>query len=197
MIINYLIKQSKKPSGFVGKIMMRLWNKTYMPMVKWSLKFVKTDSIHEILDVGVGNGQSSVYLSKMLPQARVLGIDISEAAIREARKLGNGAKLSFTVSNIEQTAFESAKFDLVCAFQTHFHWGDFAKALTEIHRLLNDQGQLLLACEKGKVSYFLPELETDKNFKTFIELLGFQLRAVRRQKAWVAYYCQKRPQFSA
>ena len=56
----YLIYQSKKPSGFVGLWMMRLWNRAYLPMVVWSVNQLDHKKpFHAILDVGVGNGASS------------------------------------------------------------------------------------------------------------------------------------------
>ena len=38
-LLYYLIQQSKKPSGIVGVLMMRLFNKAYLPMVRWALLF--------------------------------------------------------------------------------------------------------------------------------------------------------------
>ena len=33
LIFPYLMYQSKKPSGFVGLRMMKIWNRAYLPMV--------------------------------------------------------------------------------------------------------------------------------------------------------------------
>lgn len=191
MILNYLINQSKMPSGSIGRMMMAIWNKSYLPMVKWSLQFVRTSQVQRILDVGVGNGKSSAYLSSVFPLAEVHGLDISPTAIREAKKLEIAGRLDFTVSSIEQTDFQTGCFDLVCGFQTHFHWDDLAAGLNEIYRLLKERGQLLLACEQSKLAYFLPQLKTTEDFKDFIQPLGFQLIATYQKGGWIAYSCQK------
>ena len=117
----YLIYQSKKPSGFIGLWMMKIWNRAYLPMVVWSVNQLDhKKSFHAILDVGVGNGASSKYLKMHFPDSQVLGIDISSTAIRAAEKLAEPG-LAFGVKNVENTNLPVEKFDLITAFQTHFH----------------------------------------------------------------------------
>lgn len=43
---------------------MKLWNKVYLPMAKWSLSFLPAKKFHHILDIGVGNGATTYYLSQ-------------------------------------------------------------------------------------------------------------------------------------
>ena len=53
----YLIYQSKRPSGFIGLWMMKLWNRVYMPMVVWAvIQLEYRKRFKAILVVGVGNG---------------------------------------------------------------------------------------------------------------------------------------------
>ena len=120
----YLIYQSKRPSGFVGLWMMKIWNRVYMPMVVWSISQLDHKKrFKAILDVGVGNGASSKYLKMHFPDSQVLGIDISSTAIRAAEKLAEPG-LAFRVKNVENTNLPVEKFDLITAFQTHFHWSN-------------------------------------------------------------------------
>ena len=75
----YFIKQSRLPDGFIGRKMMRLWNRIYLPMVKWSLNEIDTSfSPSSILDVGVGNGASTNLLYELYEPNAIYGIDISE-----------------------------------------------------------------------------------------------------------------------
>ncbi|CEN27248.1 hypothetical protein [Pseudolactococcus piscium] len=37
---NYLLAQSKKPTGIIGSLMMKIWNNAYLPMTEWSLSFL-------------------------------------------------------------------------------------------------------------------------------------------------------------
>ena len=137
----YLIYQSKRPSGFIGLWMMKLWNRVYMPMVVWAVSQLDHKKrFHAILDVGVGNGASSKYLKKHFPNSQVLGIDISSRAIRAAEKLAEPG-LEFGVKNVEKINLPVEKFDLITAFQTHFHWSN----LTQVFLELKPDGIILLA----------------------------------------------------
>ena len=143
----YLMYQSKRPSGLVGLWMMKLWNRVYMPMVVWSVSQLDYKKRYNaILDVGVGNGASSKYLKKHFPNSQVLGIDISSTAIRVAEKF-SAPGLAFEVKNVEKTDLSVSEFDLITAFQTHFHWSDLTQSFLELKRILKPDGIILLACE--------------------------------------------------
>ncbi len=62
LVFPYLIYQSKRPSGFVGLWMVKIWNRVYMPMAVWPvISQLIIRRIKAILDVGVGN-ELSKYL---------------------------------------------------------------------------------------------------------------------------------------
>ncbi|WP_438763618.1 class I SAM-dependent methyltransferase [Enterococcus sp. AZ194] len=141
----------------------------------------------KILDVGVGNGRSTYYLSNQLAPTSIIGIDYSETAIKQAKK--NYPTLLFQLVPIEDTGFQE-KFDLICAFQTHFHWSDLTQAFSEIQRILAPQGIVLIAAEKTKIAYFLPHLKTAQQLEKF--LFPFQLALIntRENAQWVCYEIQ-------
>ena len=121
LIFPYLMYQSKKPSGFIGLWMMKIWNRAYLPMVVWSVSQLDHKKrFKAILDVGVGNGASSKYLKMHFPDSQVLGIDISTTAIKSAEELSEPG-LSFEVQNVEKTDLPVEEFDLITALQIHFH----------------------------------------------------------------------------
>ena len=180
-LLYYLIQQSKKPSGSVGVLMMQLFNKAYLPMVRWALSFYNpSESPMKILDIGVGNGKSTALLAKNFPESKVVGIEIAEIAIREAKKLPTTAV--FQLENIENTSFDSKTFDLICAFQTHFHWQDLKTAFYEIRRVLTDEGILLVACEYAKIRYYLPQYKDTQAYQKFLNTIGLQLDKKKNSK---------------
>ena len=193
-LLYYLIQQSKKPSGIVGVLMMRLFNKAYLPMVRWALSFYNpSESPMKILDIGVGNGKSTTLLVKNFPKSSVIGIEISETAIKEAQKLPTTAV--FQLENIENTSFDSKTFDLICAFQTHFHWQNLKKAFSEIRRVLTDEGILLVACEYAKIRYYLPQYKDTQAYQKFLNTVGLQLVQEEKQQGWRFYKIKKLIQF--
>ncbi|MBZ2133695.1 class I SAM-dependent methyltransferase [Streptococcus gordonii] len=187
----YLIYQSKKPSGFVGLWMMKLWNRVYMPMVVWSIgQLDHKKQFKAILDVGVGNGVSSKYLKKHFPDSQVLGIDISTTAIKSAEELSEPG-LSFEVKNVENTNLPVEKFDLITAFQTHFHWSNLTQAFLELKRILKPDGIILLACEWSKLAYYQPDFKKHEKLESFLTALDLHLIDSQRKEQWILYQIVK------
>lgn len=187
----YLIYQSKKPSGFIGLWMMKIWNRVYMPMVVWSVSQLGyKKQFDSILDVGVGNGASSKYLKMHFPDSQVLGIDISSTAIRAAEELSEPG-LSFEVKNVENTNLPVEKFDLITAFQTHFHWSDLTQAFLELKRILKPDGTILLACEWSKLAYYLPDFKKHEKLESFLSTLDLHLIDSQRKDQWILYQIVK------
>ena len=188
----YLMYQSKRPSGFVGLWMMKLWNRVYMPMVVWAvIQLEYRKRFKAILDVGVGNGASSKYLKKHFPNSRVLGIDISSKAIRAAEKLAEPG-LAFGVKNVEKTDLSVSEFDLITAFQTHFHWSDLTQSFLELKRILKPDGIILLACEWSKLAYYLPAFRKQEKLEHYLSNLDLHLIDSQRNGQWILYKIKKK-----
>ena len=192
LIFPYLMYQSKKPSGFIGLWMMKIWNRAYLPMVVWSVNQLDHKKrFKAILDVGVGNGASSKYLKKHFPNSQVLGIDISSTAIRAAEKLAEPG-LSFEVKNVEKTNLPFEEFDLITAFQTHFHWSDLTQAFLELKRILKPDGIILLACEWSKLAYYLPDFIKQEKLEHYLSNLDLHLIDSQRNGQWILYKIKKK-----
>ena len=188
----YLIYQSKRPFGFVGLWMMKLWNRVYLPMVVWSISQLDHKKrFYAILDVGVGNGASSKYLKNYFPNSRVLGIDISSTAIRAAEKLDEPG-LSFEVKNVENTNLPVEEFDVTTALHTHFHWSDLTQAFTELKRILKPDGIILLACEWSKLAYYLPDFTKQEKLENYLTDLDLHLIDSPRKGQWILYKIRKK-----
>lgn len=147
-------------------------------MAKWSLSFLPAKQFHRILDIGVGNGATTYYLSQRFKAETIIGIDISEKAIEQA--------------NIEKTDYPSNSFDLICAFQNHFHWSNLQGSLLEIRRILTDDGIFLIGCEYSKVKYFLSELKEPDVFGEYLDDVGLRLVQAKRERDWVVYRVGKK-----
>ena len=192
LVFPYLIYQSKKPSGLIGLWMMKIWNRVYMPMVVWSVSQLDHKKrFHAILDVGVGNGASSKYLKMHFPDSQVLGIDISSTAIKSAEELSEPG-LSFEVKNVEKTNLPVEEFDLITAFQTHFHWSDLTRAFLELKRILKPDGIILLACEWSKLAYYLPDFTKQEKLENYLTDLDLHLIDSQRKDQWILYKIMKK-----
>lgn len=190
-LFGLLLKQSKKPTGALGFLMMRLWNKVYLPLVKWAMKYIDLHAGSTVLDIGIGNGASSAYLAQKFHTVSVVGIDISPDAILQAKKRYPPDMFHFEIMDVHNLTFEADQFNLITAFQTHFHWNNLKQALDEIHRVLKQDGLVVLACETAKINYFLPELKNSTDFRNFVSRIGFTLTSQRVTNQWMMYTLQK------
>ena len=134
---------------------------------------------------------SSKYLKKHFPNSQVLGIDISTTAIRAAAQLVEPS-LSFEVKNVENTNLPVSEFDLITAFQTHFHWSDLTQAFLELKRILKPDGIILLACEWSKLAYFLPNFRKQENLEQSLSNLDLHLIDSQRKGQWILYKIGKK-----
>jgi ubiquinone/menaquinone biosynthesis C-methylase UbiE len=122
----------------------------------------------KILDVGVGNG----YLEKMLSgksNVVVTGIDISEDMIKNASQRNHAAvqqgRVILSLGDCCDLQFPDETFDAVTSINTIYFWPDTIKGLSEIRRVLKDDGIFVNAVYSQewlkRVSY------TKKGFKFF------------------------------
>ncbi|ALS00318.1 hypothetical protein ATZ33_02675 [Enterococcus silesiacus] len=186
-----LLKQSKTPTGYIGILMMRLWNRVYLPLVKWTMTKVALSDQMTILDIGVGNGVSSRYLLDQANALSVTGIDISKDAITQAKKYVQNKNLNFETMDVHSLGFAPETFDFVTAFQTHFHWNDLDKALSEINRVLKHKGIVVFSCETAKINYFLPKFKKPADFNAYLSDHNFLLYAHHTTNQWSMYAFQK------
>lgn len=163
-----------------------------MPMVIWAVSQLDyKKQFHAILDVGVGNGASSKYLKMHFPDSQVLGIDISTTAIKSAEKLAEPG-LAFRVKNVENTNLPVEKFDLITAFQTHFHWSNLTQAFLELKRILKPNGIILLAYEWSKLNYYLPDFTKQEKLEQYLSNLDLHLIDSQRKGQWILYKIVKK-----
>ncbi len=89
------------------------------------------------LDVATGTGDFALLL-RTLPQAGVVGIDLSEEMLRRARRKVPEARFVRAVA--EALPFEDASFDLVTVGFGARNFQDLEKGLSEIRRVLKPRG---------------------------------------------------------
>ncbi|MBC1489130.1 class I SAM-dependent methyltransferase [Listeria sp. FSL L7-1485] len=191
ILYKQLLRQSIQPSGWIGNMMMKLWNNVYLPMSIWSLSFLKEQSFDNILDIGVGNGATTKYISNTFISDFIIGIDISDKAIEQAKFRNSNYNIAYEKKDINKTQYPSNHFDLVCAFQNHFHWTDLRGSFLEIRRILSSDGIFIIGCEYAKIKYFLYHLKEKSSFEKYLNDLGLELMQMEQQKDWIFYKIRK------
>ncbi|MFG2222261.1 SAM-dependent methyltransferase [Streptomyces sp. NPDC048644] len=97
-----------------------------------------------VLDVGCGNGTTSVYLAHKTG-CRVDGIDISGVRVGHAKaRAGALPNVAFHKASVSQLPFPDGTFTHIWSQATLYHVPDRNRALDEIHRVLAEGGRLVL-----------------------------------------------------
>src|SRR5215207_7069365 len=132
-----------------------------------------------VLDAGCGVGWSTIALANAFPNARVVGLDLDEASIEEARvnarEAGVADRVEFVLGNAGESAAvrraaaraasgsheadaATSGFDLVTVFEALHDMGRPVEALREFRALLGSGGALLVADERV-ADHFAPDAE--------------------------------------
>lgn len=113
-------------------------------MGRWSrllaphyLAFAGVKNGERVLDIGTGTGSLAQAVEAAFPEARVVGIDPSEAFVAYAKQRARG---TFEVGNAQALRFDNASFDHCMSMLVLNFIPDHEKALAEMRRVTRPQG---------------------------------------------------------
>jgi ubiquinone/menaquinone biosynthesis C-methylase UbiE len=110
------IEAAGAPSATTNDVYLRDLEST---VIIEQLKFILQGSDRRVLDVGCGDGQTTINLAGHFPNASFLGVDISSEMIASAKKKASqsiaGLKMDFTVGDARflRDTVGNAKFDII------------------------------------------------------------------------------------
>lgn len=94
-----------------------------------------------ILDVGCGAGWLARMIAPLIPQGRIVGMDVSDEMVRRARR--NCADIEhavFIVGQVEEIPWEPNFFSKVISVESAYYWPALERGLREIFRVLSEGG---------------------------------------------------------
>lgn len=191
-LMQYLIMQCKKSTGFIGSRMIGIWNKTFKNMIRWGLSYSSIQPEDYILEIGCGGGVTLKKLSTLISaKGRITGIDISELTVKKAKQLNTESSIEILQSAVESLPFGSHSFHKVFAIQTHIYWQDLDRALSEIHRVLTTNGTFQIVCEKDKIAYHLSKYQNSIAMITLLQHHSYVNIEIHETSHWITYICTK------
>jgi ubiquinone/menaquinone biosynthesis C-methylase UbiE len=102
----------------------------------------------QMLDIGTGPGHIPLLAAERFPQARVVGVDLSEHMLAHAERhraaSPHGARVAFRRANARGLDFPDASFDAVFSNTILHHIPDPVPFLREARRVLRPGGVLLI-----------------------------------------------------
>ena len=175
MLIQYLIKQSKNPSGLVGRVITNIWSSYFKKFSLWAIKQTTISDNSRILEIGYGGGSTIKNLLALDKNLDIYGIDISKESYQTAKRM-----------------LLNHYFDLVFAIQTHIFWKDLKQSFQEIYRVMSNHSTLIIASEKEKIKYHMTDYGTSSELSQLLISIGFSKIEERQNHKWVLYIVIKR-----
>lgn len=93
-----------------------------------------------VLDVGCGSGRWSYAMARL--GARVVAVDVSDAAVEITRQVTRGMEVTVIQASLFHLPFEAEQFDFVVSWGVLHHTRDTAAAFRRIAPLVRAGGQL-------------------------------------------------------
>jgi len=111
---------------------------------------IKTSNLSinsRVLDIGCGTGKSTIPFART--GAEILGIDISQNMINEAKKVSKAYRnISYKRVSFEKAVLPDNYFDLITSGSS-FHWLDRKSAYRKINKTLKGGGHLAIFWSSG------------------------------------------------
>lgn len=105
-------------------------------------------AVESVLDIGTGPGQLLLFMQKTLPNARLVGVDISPAMVAQAQRnidlQDRSHCIEVQLADAKGLPFADGTFDRVISTGSLHHWKEPIKALAEVHRVLKVDGYALM-----------------------------------------------------
>lgn len=151
LLVAWVFRQVRKPSGWLGKRVVRAMNLGHASMTEWGLQQIKVPANAAILDVGCGGGETVRRLAALAPEGKVIGLDYSTASVAVSRDTNaqeiEAGRVKIAQGSVAALPFPDRTFDIVTAVETHYYWPDLPANVGEILRVLKPGGTFALIAE--------------------------------------------------
>lgn len=119
----------------------RLWRRK-------AVKMVAATAPSAILDIATGTGDLAIALARAIPQARIIGADLSAGMLaigrNKAAKAGLADRINFREADCLNLSFADNEFDAITAAFGVRNFADIPAGLREMARVLKPGGMLCI-----------------------------------------------------
>ena len=195
MLTEFLIKQSQKPSGLIGRVITKIWSFYFKKLSLWAIKQTTISDNYRILEIGHGGGSTIKNLLALNKNLEIHGIDISKESYRTAQRVHSDSirkgSVQLKIGNVENMPYQNNYFDRIFAIQTHIFWKDIKKSFQEVYRVLSSNSTLIIASEKEKIHYHMTDYRTSHEFSQLLTSIGFSKIEEKQNRNWILYIVYK------
>lgn len=180
------VSQTRKPEGFLGKLMLRGMNSGHAKMADWGFTHLPSIVPARVVDLGCGGGRNAGELLKKYPQAHVTAIDYSDLSVEKAKvynkKMVAAERCIVQQGDVSNLKLSAGTYDLATAFETIYFWPGLEKCFAEVYRLLKPGGYFMICNESDGMDATSLKFEkiidgmknyTAEDIKTALKTAGF------------------------
>lgn len=115
---------------------------------KKAVKMIARSAPKRILDVATGTGDLAIALSRAIPEAHIMGVDLSEGMITVGRnkidKAGLGGRITLEAADCLALPFADGQFDALTVAYGVRNFADIPAGLREMQRVIRPGGMVCL-----------------------------------------------------
>ena len=145
------VSQTRKPEGFLGKIMVNGMNGGHAKMADWGMFHLTIIGPEEIVESGYGGGRNAGELLKKYPGSKVTAIDYSEVSVGKATEYNAEAiksgRCKVQQGDVSALTLPEEKYDLATAFETIYFWPGLEKCFAQVAKVLKPGGIFMIVNE--------------------------------------------------
>ena len=161
------VNQTRKPAGFLGKLMVDGMNGGHAKLADWGMSHLEGISPAAIVELGCGGGRNASALLKRYSKAKLTALDYSETSVKKTNATNKKAiaagRCTVQRENVASLPFDGSSFDLATAFETVYFWPGLENCFTEVCRVLKTGGTFLICNESDGTD------ETSLKFEKIID----------------------------
>lgn len=136
------------PQGKLGWLVGHLMAVKNAGMNRFAVEMLDIQAEDQVLEIGFGHGHTIQMIAERAVSGFTAGIDISDVMVRQAAKrneqLIESGHVELSQASVANIPYEFARFDKVLAVNNYQFWPNAEHNLTEIQRVLNQDGLLVL-----------------------------------------------------
>ncbi len=200
------VSQTRKPEGFLGKMMVNGMNSGHAKMADWGLSHIASVVPKEIAELGCGGGRNAGELLRRYPDANVTAVDYSEVSVAKATEYNKAmieaGRCEVKQGDVSALNLPEEKYDLATAFETIYFWPGLEKCFAQVAKVLKPGGSFLIVCESdgtdeagrkyeriidGMKCHTVSEIETALKAAGFLSVKADH----HKEKPWIAVTARK------
>ena len=145
------VSQTRKPEGFLGKMMLSGMNSGHARMADWGLSHLPEITLTEAVDLGCGGGRNAGELLNKYPGAHVTAIDYSELSVAKAKEYNQNSiasgRCTVQQGDVSDLQLPEGNYDFATAFETIYFWPGLEKCFVQVAKVLKPGGYFLICNE--------------------------------------------------